>query len=144
MKKTLLIASAVLLATAGAASAQSYYGGYGYRGYYGSPSSYGDYVRQMRTCQRHAQLHRELDAEHADEHDQGFYGPGDHRDLHEDLDEAHDAYHADHPSADFCNSYGYDRPAPYRYRSYGYNNGYGYGYAPNAYGGMSFGFSYGR
>src|SRR5690349_3905393 len=98
MKKTLLIASAILLATAGAASAQSYYGGYGYRGsygsdgyrgYYGSLRSYADFVRQMRACREHARLHRELDAEHAEEHAQGFEGPGDHRDLHDDLDEAH-------------------------------------------------------
>ena len=139
MQKTLLIAGAILLATAGAASAQSYYGGYGYRGYYGSPRSYADFVRQMRACREHARLHRELDVEHAEEHAQGLEGPGDHRDLHEDLDEAHDAYHADHPRADLCNSYGYDRPVPYRYgRPY---VGYGYG---NPYSGMSFGFSYGR
>src|SRR5437868_9614314 len=150
VKKTLLIAGAFLLATAGAASAQPWsYGGYGGYEYRGGPSAYADYVRQMRACQRHDQLHRELGSVHADEHDQGFDSRGDHRDLHEELDEAHDAYHADHPRADMCDRIGYGRPAPFRYArpyggNYGYRGGYDYGYAPNAYSGLSFRFGFGR
>ena len=144
MKKTLIIAGALLLATsAGSAFAQGrpYYGG-GY-GYYGGANSYRDYVRQMRACQRHERLHRELDAEHAEEHAEGLGGPADHRDLHDTLGEAHEMYHEDHPRADLCDSMDYSQ----QYRG----NGYGYGSAPYRYGsngyygnGLSFGFAFGR
>ena len=101
MRKLLIGAGALLLATAAtSAFAQPYYGGYGGYGY-GGPGSYRAYVQQMRACQRHDRLHRELDAEHAQEHAEGLYGPGDHRDLHDTLEEAHEAYHEDHPNADF-------------------------------------------
>jgi len=138
MKTTLAIAAGLLLATATtSAFAQPYYGG---RQIYRTPSPYAEYVRQMRACQRHAQEHRELGQVHADEHYEGMESWDDHRDLHDELEEAHDAYHADHPRADFCNRYmSRYRPA---YRS-GYP--YGYGNAPGYYNnGMSFGFSYGR
>ena len=146
MKTTLAIAAGLLLATATtSAFAQPYYGG---RQIYRTPSPYAEYVRQMRACQRHAREHAELGQAHADEHDEGFDSRGDHRDLHDELGEAHDAYHADHPRADFCNRY---MSNPYRprngypqsgYGGYGYN-GSGYGYN-NGYGGYGYGYGYGR
>ena len=72
---------------------------------------------------------------------------GDHRDLHDALEDAHEAYHDDHPRADSCD--GLARSNPYRSNPYGHgyqDGGYGYGpgnYQPN-YGGMSFGFGFGR
>ena len=148
MKKTLLIAGALLLASASASFAQGYNPYYGGRAYYGRQSAYTDYFRQLRACQRHERLHEELDAAHAEEHSQGMESRADHRDLHDALEEAHDAYHDDHPRADNCD--GLARYNPYRmsnpYR-YGYQEGsYGYGpgyYRPN-YGGLSFGFAFGR
>jgi len=145
MLKTLAIAAGLLLATsATSAFAQPYYGG---RQYYRAPSMYGEMVRQMRACQRHGQLHEELGEVHQDEHYQGFQYRGDHRDLHDELGEAHDAYHADHPRADFCNRYYNQYQPSYRYgypsAPYGYGNSYGY--APGYYNnGMSFGFSFGN
>ena len=155
MKKTLLIAGALFLATsASSAFAQGYnsygdqgyygrQGSYGGQGYLGGQDSYGDYVRLLRACQRHERLHEELGAVHADEHYQGLESRGDHRDLHDAIDEAHDAYHDDHPRADNCDGVA-------RSNSYGMNGGYGYapgyGYRSNNYGnnGMSFGFRFGR
>src|SRR5437868_7534605 len=79
MKKTLLIAGALLLTTvASSAFAQGYYGG-SYGGYYGRSSPYVDYARQMREERRHARLHQELDSLHAYEHYQGFDSRADHR-----------------------------------------------------------------
>jgi hypothetical protein len=148
--KTLLVATAgalLLAASAGSASAQPYNGGWGYnRG----PGSYADYVRQVRACQRHARLHAELGAEHAEEHHEGFDSRGDHRDLHDALGEAHEAYHEDHPRADFCDRFmrqnryapAYGSAPAYRY---GYPSGaYGYDYRPGYQNGWSLGFSYGR
>jgi len=90
-----------------------------------------------------------LDAAHAEEHSQGMESRADHRDLHDALEEAHDAYHDDHPRADSCD--GLARSNPYRGNPnrYGYQEGgYGYGYGPGNYqpnyGGMSFGFGFGR
>ena len=148
MKTTLLIAGALLLASASTAFAQGYNPYYGGRAYYGRQNAYTDYFRQLRTCQRHEQLHEELDAAHAEEHYQGLESRGDHRDLHGVIDEAHDAYHDDHPRADYCD--GLARSNPYRNNSYGY--GYregGYGNEPDYYrpsygNGMSFGFAFGR
>src|SRR5262245_21965168 len=104
MKTTLLIASAMLLATAATYGSAQGYGAYGYYGggygNYGSPGSYREFVQQWRACQRHERLHRELNAEHAQEHADGLEGPGDHRDLHDTLGEAHDMYHEDHPRSD--------------------------------------------
>ena len=146
MKKTLLIASALLLATASSAFAQGYNPYYGGRAYYGRQNAYTDYFRQLRACQRHERLHEELDAAHAEEHYQGMDGPGDHRDLHDALKDAHDAYHDDHPRADFCDGLARSNPYPYRYgyQDGGYGNGYGPGYYRPNYGGMSFGFAFGR
>ena len=150
MKKTLLIAGALLLASASSAFAQGYnpyYGGYnGGRAYYGRQNSYTDYFRQLRACQRHEGLHEELGGAHADEHYQGLESRGDHRDLHGALGDAHDAYHDDHPRADYCD--GLARSNPYGrnggYGGYGYGNAPGYGYGGNYGGGMSFGFGFGR
>ena len=68
---------------------------------------------------------------------------GDHRDLHDAIDEAHDAYHDNQRGA---GGYGYGY-AP----GYGNAPGYGsvpsYGYGSNNYygnNGMSFGFGFGR
>lgn len=142
MKKTLMIAGALMLATATTtAFAQEwrpYEPGYGY---YGGPGSYRDYVRQLRACQRHAQLHRELDGEHAQEHAEGLEGPGDHRDLHDALGEAHEQYHEDHPRADVCDAMGMGNGPAYRY---GYAP-YGYDWQNPGYrSGFSFGFGFGR
>src|SRR2546430_3221784 len=151
MKKTLLIAGALLLASASSAFAQGYNPYYGGRAYYGRQNAYTDYFRQLRACQRHERLHEELDAAHAEEHSQGLESRGDHRDLHDALEDAHDAYHDDHPRADSCD--GLARSNPYGrnsgYGGYGYGNapGYGYGYAPGyggKYGGTSFGFRFVR
>jgi hypothetical protein len=135
VKKTLIIAGALLLATSASsafAQGRPYYGGYGN---YGRAGSYTDYVRQMRACQRHARVHRELGREHAEEHAEGLEGPADHRDLHDTLGEGHEMYHEDHPRADLCDTMGYGG------RSRG--NGYAYGYSPNPYGYRSNGY-YGR
>jgi len=149
MKKTLLIAGALLLATASSAFAQGYNPYYGGRADYGRQNAYTDYFRQLRACQRHERLHEELDAAHADEHGEGLQSRGDHRDLHDALEDAHDAYHDDHPRADVCD--GLARSNPYRGNPYGYGyqqGGYGYapsyGYGGNYGGGMSFGFGFGR
>jgi hypothetical protein len=148
MRKTLLIAGALLLASASSAFAQGYNPYYGGRGYYGRQNAYTDYFRQLRACQRHERLHEELDAEHADEHYQGMESRGDHRDLHDAIDEAHDAYHDDHPRADYCDglarSNPYGRTGGYQDDGYGYGYGYGPGYYRPNYGGMSFGFGFGR
>ena len=145
MKKTLLIAAALLLATsASSAFAQGglHYGG-GYN--YGRSGAYAEYFRQLRECQRHAGVHRELGQAHREEHYEGLESRGDHRDMHGALGEAHDAYHYDRPRADYCDSL-MRRNRP----SYGYGQGsYGYGYGQNPYygnyvNGMSFGFSFGR
>ena len=139
MKKSLLTAVALLLASASSAFAQGYSPYYGGQSYYGRSGSYGDYVRQQREERRHARVHQELDAVHADEHYQGLDSRADHRDLHDTVEDAHDAYHYDHPRA------GAARSNPYGYEGYGYGNGYGYG-SNNYYGnnGMSFGFGFGR
>jgi len=145
MKKTLLIAGALLLATAGSAFAQGYNPYYGGRAYYGRQNAYTDYFRQLRACQRHERLHEELDAAHAEEHSQGLESRGDHRDLHDALEDAHEAYHEDHPRADVCDRLMRTNRYQPSYR-YGYpNGGSGYGYAPSTYqDGMRFGFSFGR
>src|SRR6266567_9615959 len=149
MKKTLLIAGALLLASASSGFAQGYNPYYGGRAYYGRQNAYTDYFRQLRACQRHERLHEELDVAHAEEHSQGMESRGDHRDLHGALEDAHDAYHDDHPRADNCD--GLARSNPYRSNPYGQgyqDGGYGYGYGPGTYqpnsGGMSFGFGFGR
>ena len=77
MKKTLLIAGALLLATASSAFAQGYNPYYGGRADYGRQNAYTDYFRQLRACQRHERLHEELDAAHADEHGEGLQSRGD-------------------------------------------------------------------
>src|SRR6266478_8992025 len=105
MKKTLLIAGALLLASASSAFAQGYNPYYGGRAYYGRQNAYTDYFRQLRACQRHERLHEELDAAHAEEHSQGLESRADHRDLHDALEDAHDAYHDDHPRADNCDEH---------------------------------------
>src|SRR5438067_303924 len=134
-KSLIIIAGALLLGTvATSASAQGwpyYGGGYGgaygaYRGY-GGPGAYRNYARQLRACQQHERLHQELGAEHAEEHWQGLDSYGDHYDLHGALDDAHDAYHDDHPRADLCEGMGSPR---YYQPNYGYAPGYGYGYDP--------------
>jgi len=86
-----------------------------------------------------------LGAAHAEEHYQGMESRGDHRDLHDALEDAHDAYHDDHPRADFCD--GLARSNPYRSNPnrYGYQEGgYGSGYYQPNYGRLSFGFGFGR
>lgn len=143
MKKTLLIAGALLLAATSATSAlaqgRPYYGG----GYYNArPNPYTQYFRQLRESQRHARLHEELGEAHAEEHYEGLGSRGDHRDLHGALGEAHDAYHYDHPRADYWDGLArMNRP----YNGYGQGS-YGYGYGQYHYygNGMSFGFSFGR
>jgi hypothetical protein len=153
MNKTLLIAGALLLATsASSAFAQGYNPYYGGQSYYGRQGSYGDYVRQLREEQRHARVHEELDAAHADEHYQGLESRGDHRDLHDAIDEAHDAYHYTHPRAGLPPSYPYGMNGGYGYGGgySGYGGGYSgsdYGYRSNNYygnSGMSFRFGFGR
>ena len=141
MKKTLLIVGALLLATsASSAFAQGYRPYYGGQSYYGGSDYNGGYARQLREERRDARVHQELDALHADEHYQGLDSRGDHRDLHDSIEEAHDAYHYDHPGV------GYSGSNPSRYGGYGYGNAPSYGYGNySGYGnGMSFGFSYGR
>ena len=124
-------AAATLLASSvTTASAQPYGGSYWAPRSYARMSSI-EFFRQLRACQRHERLHRELGREHLYEHEEGLESRGDHDDLHGALGEAHDAYHYDRPLADFC-----DRMIsasryrdPYRYwnRTYG-NSGYGYGF----------------
>ena len=138
--KTLLVsaaAAATLLAgSITSASAQPYGGG----AYWGSRPyarvSYTEFFRQLRACQRHDRLHRELGREHLDEHEEGLESRGDHADLHGALDEAHDQYHYDHPRADFCDrmirASRYRDPYGYWNRTYG--SGYGFGYGFGAYG----------
>src|SRR5262249_31143496 len=123
--------------------------GYGYND---GAGSYRDYVRQLRACRQHDRLHRELGAEHSQEHAEGLESRGDHRDLHDALEEGHDAYHADHPRADICDAMGWsNRNSGSAYRNYG--NPYPYRYAPNGYSygpsgyygnGLSFSFGFGR
>jgi len=144
--KSILISAAAVAALFGAsvttASAQPYMGGPRSFG----PMAYTEYFRQLRECQRHDRLHRELGREHLYEHDEGVPSRGDHRDLHGALDEAHDAYHYERPRADFCDrmirSSRYRDPYGYWNRNYGnygygsgsYGNGYGNGYGSGAYG----------
>ena len=90
MRKTLLIAGALLLASASSAFAQGYNPYYGGRAYYGRQNAYTDYFRQLRACQRHERLHEELGEEHAEEHYEGLQSRGDHRDLHDALEDAHE------------------------------------------------------
>ena len=45
----------------------------------------------------HARFHRQLDAEHARAHDEGFEDGADHADTHDALDSAHTQWHLDHP-----------------------------------------------
>ena len=144
--KTILIsaaaAAALFAGSATSASAQPYWGG-GYRSY--GPSSYADYYRQLRACQRHNRVHRELDREHDYGHYEGLESRGDHRDQHDALDEAHEAYHYDNPRSDFCDRMNYSS----RYRNpYGYGNpnyGSGFGFGFGTYGnGYGFNGYYGR
>ena len=137
MKKLMVIAGALLLAsTASSAFAQGYYRT---PGYYGGPSrGYLNYYRQLRACQRHGRLHEELGAAHAEEHQEGLESPGDHRDLHDALEEAHEAYHADHPRADMCDGL----TARYGFGDRAYGSYYGGSYGPSY--GMRFGFGFGR
>lgn len=144
--KTILVsaaAAATLLAgSVTSASAQPYWGGP--RAY--ARMSHTEFFRQLRACQRHDRLHRELGGEHAHEHDHGLESRGDHRDLHGALDEAHGAYHYDNPRADFCDriirSSRYRDPYGYWNRTYGrYGNGYGYGAYGNG-GGGTYGYGY--
>lgn len=143
--KTILVsaaaAAALLAGSVTSVSAQPYYGGP--RSF--ARMSYTEYFRQLRACQRHARLHRELGGEHRSEHDEGLYSRGDHDDLHGALDEAHEAYHYDNPRSDFCDrmiqSSRYRDPYGYWNRNYGnsgygfgaYRNGYGYGFGSNGY-----------
>ena len=144
MKKFAVIAGALLLAsTASSAFAQGYYrtpGYYGapWRGYAAPWRGNLDYFRQLRACQRHEREHEALGAAHAEEHYEGLESRGDHRDLHDALEDAHDAYHAEHPRADFCDGL----TGSYRYDNRGY--GYGGGYGPYYGGGLQFGFGFGR
>ena len=132
--KTILVsaaAAATLLAgSATSASAQTF-GGNPYWGRPYARMSSVEFFRQLRACQRHARVHRELNREHRYEHDEGLYSRGDHRDLHGALGEAHDRYHYDHPRADFCDgiilSSRYRNPYRYWMRNYG-NRDYGYGF----------------
>jgi len=100
MRKLLLGIGALCMASAAVpAFAQGWggYSGYGYaRGYgsYGYGGGYADTVRRhVRACRQHERFHERLAEEHATEHDEGFYGRGDHSDAHDALDEAHDEYH---------------------------------------------------
>jgi hypothetical protein len=146
--KTILVsaaAAATLLAgSVTSASAQPYGGSYwGPRSY--ARMSYTEFFRQLRACQRHDRLHRELGGEHRYEHEEGLESRGDHRDLHGALGEAHDAYHYDNRRADFCNrmirASRYRDPYGYWNRNYG-NSSYGFGMYGNG-NGYGFGF-YGR
>lgn len=126
MKRFLFIAAALVLTTSACSSladARPYYGGHYYEP---RPNPYTQYFRQLRECQRHARLHRELEEAHIDEHDDGLGSRAEHRDLHEALDEAHDAYHDDRPRADYCDSVP-DLNRPYAGRGRG---SYRYGYIP--------------
>jgi len=132
--KTILIsaaaATALLAGSVSTASAQPYGGSYWGSRPYARMSSV-EFFRQLRACQRHARLHRELGREHLYEHEEGLESRGDHDDLHGALGEAHDAYHYDHPRADFCDrmmtASRYRDPYGYWNRTYG-NPGYGYGF----------------
>ena len=132
--KTILVsaaAAATLLASSvTTASAQPYGGSYWGPRSYARMSSI-EFFRQLRACQRHARLHRELGREHLYEHEEGLESRGDHDDLHGALGETHDAYHYDHPRADFCDrmirSFRYRDPYGYWNRNYG-NRDYGYGF----------------
>lgn len=132
--KTLLIsaaaAAALLTGSVTSASAQPYGGSYwGPRPYMRMSST--EFYRQLRACQRHDRVHRELGSEHAYEHGTGgIQSRGDHYDQHDALEQAHDAYHDDHPRADFCDrmirSSRYRDPYAHWNRNYG-NSGYGFG-----------------
>ena len=128
MNKTLVIGGALLLATlAGSAFAQPYYGSYGAYGYngYDYQNPVRQYLRQLRACRQHERMHEALDSEHAEEHAEGITR-GEHHELHEDLGDAHDVYHATHPRADFCDSFPtHERMNPYAYGPYAYGQ-YGY------------------
>lgn len=131
--KAILISAAaaagLLAASATTASAQPYGGPYWSPRSY-AHMSYTEFFRQLRACQRHDRVHNELGREHLYEHDEGLESRGDHQDLHGALGEAHDAYHYDHPRADFCDrmisAARYRNPYGYWNRNYG-NSGYGYG-----------------
>ena len=134
-KSILVSAAAVAALFAGSlssASAQPYWG----PRHYSPRMSYTEFFRQLRACQRHERVHRQLGREHAHEHYDGLESRGDHRDLHGALGEAHDAYHYDNPRADFCDrmirSARYRNPYRHWNRTYG-NYGQGYGVGPGAY-----------
>lgn len=137
MLKAMIGAGALLLATAAIpASAHDWDDqGYGYGGYYSHRYYGGDYydiVREhVRACRAHARFHEELNAAHAEAHEEGFDDSDEHADTHDALNEAHGEYHEDHPEVQHCgywysqwynmNRGGYYRP--YRsYWSYSYSN----------------------
>ncbi len=114
---------------------------------------YGWYQHQQ-DHQEHGLFHDEVDAAHAQAHEEGFASQAEHDGYHRALRQTHDAFHDDHPGTRHDgyrlpsrNSYGY---SPYGY-SYGYSpyqssyapsDYYGYspyqsGYAPNGYYGYS-------
>ena len=96
MKKLLLGIGVLCMASVAVPAFAQGWGGYSGYGY-GRSYGYGGYaseVRQhVRACRQHERFHERLGEEHAGEHDEGFYGRGDHGDAHELLDDAHGEYH---------------------------------------------------
>jgi len=134
MKKLLLGAGALLLAsTVVPAAAQEWggYSGYGRGDGYGSGygSNYSDVVRQhVRACRQHSRFHDRLSEEHRELHDEGLGNSWDRRDTHDELGDVHDAYHDNHGGANNCSYWNrqyYEMLQGSRYRGYGRSYGYG-------------------
>ena len=143
MYKTLIGASALLLATVAVPASAHDWDGYGSGGYYGRGyggygygygGDYSDIVREhVRACRAHERLHEALDAAHEQAHEEGFENGDEHADVHDALDEAHDEYHANHPEVQHCEfwysqyarmNYRYHRPYGGSYWSFSYGNRY--------------------
>ena len=148
MKKLLFGAGALLLASVAVPAAAQEWGGYsgygrgnGYGDSYGRHYGYGDtsgrgygynyadVVRQhVRACRKHARIHERLSEERRELHGEGFDGGWDHRDVHDELGGAHDAYHDSHPGANNCSYWNrqyYNMLNRSRYGRYGRSYGYG-------------------
>jgi hypothetical protein len=88
------------------------------------------WYQHQQDHQEHGAFHDEVDAAHAQAHEEGFASEAEHEGYHRALREMHENFHDDHPGTRHD---GYRLP---RARSYGY--GYGpYAYAPDGYGGYS-------
>jgi hypothetical protein len=102
MKNILLVSAAILMVAAAVPASAHETDRYGNPTYHSDRSngrymqSYHSRMAYRRELRAHAQLHDQLNAEHAQSHAEGVNG-ADHADTHDELNATHEQYHRDHP-----------------------------------------------